>query len=72
MALVCSEAQAYGDVRLADKTEVDLTLGRLEVYLDGRWGTVCSDRFTKGAAQTVCHQLGYQVNVMYDTVVSLG
>jgi len=33
--------------------------GRLEVYHDGIWGTVCGDYFNDSAARVVCHMLGY-------------
>ena len=69
-----SEAQGYGngDVRLAGTSLFNTTgpLGRLEVFMDKEWGTVCS--ISKGAARAVCHQLGYEVVVVYDTVVNLG
>lgn len=67
-------AQGYGngDVRLAGTSLFNTTgpLGRLEVFMDKEWGTVCS--ISKGAAQAVCHQLGYEVVVAYDTVLNLG
>ena len=34
--------------------------GRLEVYHNGTWGTVCNDYFTSVAARVVCYMLGYQ------------
>ena len=34
--------------------------GRLEVFHDGSWGSVCDDNFETNDAQVVCRQLGYQ------------
>lgn len=39
--------------------------GRVEVFYDSEWGTVCDDDFTIHAAHVVCRELGYMEAVSW-------
>lgn len=40
--------------------------GRLEVYCNEEWGTVCDDTFSSLSATTACRQLGYNSVSLFD------
>ena len=45
-----------GDIRLGDE---NILKGRVEVCINGTWGTICDHYWTDNEASVVCSQLGY-------------
>ena len=40
--------------------------GRVEIYCNGQWGTICDDEFNQNDAITICKQLGYNYYYSYE------
>ena len=61
--IVLSVATRNGDLRLIRESisRPTYSSGRLEIYINGEWGTVCDGSLTFGfdEAGVACRQLGY-------------
>ena len=57
---------------LALITDPGAPAGRLEIFHNGVWGTVCARSFDVTDADIICKQLGYSRADRYGTVGTLG
>ena len=64
----CTGAQDHpivGDLRLNTANSTRTFSGRLEIYYNRQWGTVCDDSFLQTEADVACRQLGFKEALYY-------
>ncbi len=60
-------------LRLVNTTTSGIaSAGRLELFINNQWGTVCDDNFGPNDAMVACRQLGYADYTKFGRVETLG
>ena len=62
-----------GDIRLVTNSGLTgVNVGRLEIFYNGQWGTVCENGFGQEEGTVVCQHLGWEVAIGYGRVRNFG
>ena len=72
MKYSCPNFLGEGDLRLVDTVTPTRTIGRLEIYIRGEWGTVCDNGFGQTDANVACRQLGFASAARFNNVGEFG
>ena len=65
--------QTNGDLRLTGKPpdpKITEGYGRLEIFVNGEWGTVCGP-IGRDVADTACYQMGFKASIRNGSVETL-
>ena len=64
LLFACLHSLSYFDtgssIRIRLQNGTRASEGRLEVFYNSAWGTVCDDYFDRNAAKVVCNMLGFR------------
>ena len=72
--LECTHSVPYGSLRLSNGSDITpgALSGRLEVFRNGKWETVCSRNFDLEAANISCQQFGFPSALYYGLSEEVG
>ncbi len=65
--------QIIESLRLVDNVgQMGGSSGRLEIYINGEWGTVCANGFSTADAEVACRFLTFNTYTTFGRVEELG
>lgn len=67
--------QSLGDLRLVSDVASSVTrisAGRLEIFINAQWGSICNDEFSSADAEVACRNLQFETFTTFGLAVELG